>query len=346
MKALVLVEYGKLGIREVPTPQPGPGEVLVRVEACGICGSDVHGLDGSTGRRIPPLIMGHEAAGTIADLGAGVDGWTIGQAVAFDSLLWCGQCEQCRSGKTNLCDHREVLGVACSEFRRDGAFAQFVVVPARLLEAIPPGVSHEKAALVEPIAVAIHAVRRLSVQPHERVLVIGAGVIGLLVIQVLQSFGCKEIWVADIDGSRLELARRLGARYTLDATPPNWWEEILARTAGKGLDHAIDAVGAISTVSAAVHSVRKGGSVALIGNLRPEVPLPLQRVVTREMTLLGCCASAGEYTMGLKMIAERQIDPTPLISAVVSLERAPEYFRRLTQKDPNLIKVVVKPWEE
>src|SRR5450755_1312839 len=130
MKALLLTEYSKLAITDLPVPQPTAGEVLIRVAACGICGSDVHGYDGSSGRRIPPLVMGHEAAGSIESVGPAVQKWHRGDRVTFDSTLYCGECDYCRKGKVNLCLHREVLGVSTPEFRRAGAFADYVVVPS------------------------------------------------------------------------------------------------------------------------------------------------------------------------------------------------------------------------
>src|SRR5437016_2640947 len=158
MKAMLLSQYRRLEIAELPTPIPGRGELLIHVAACGICGSDVHGYDGSSGRRIPPIVMGHEAAGVIADVGAGVDGFNEGDRVTFDSTVYCGECANCVRGDVNLCDRRQVLGVSCGDYRRNGAFAEFVVVPARILYRMPENLSFSEAALLEAVAVALHAV--------------------------------------------------------------------------------------------------------------------------------------------------------------------------------------------
>src|SRR5437868_1444342 len=141
MKALLLSRYNHLEIADLPDPQPGPGEVLIRVAACGICGSDVHGYDGSSGRRIPPIVMGHEAAGTIAALGDGVKQFALGDRVTFDSTVYCGECPPCRRGEVNLCDNRQVLGVSCQDYRRAGAFAEYVTVPSRILYRLPQNLS-------------------------------------------------------------------------------------------------------------------------------------------------------------------------------------------------------------
>src|SRR5437660_2448450 len=177
MKALVLKDYKRFAYEEVPTPTPAADEVLVAVKACGICGSDVHGMDGSTGRRRPPIIMGHEAAGVISGLGSGVSDWVEGDRVTFDSTIYCGHCEFCRRGEVNLCEHRRVLGVACEDYRQDGAFAEFVAVPQRVLYRLPEKLPFEQAALVEPFSIALHAVGRAPMQPTSTAVVVGAGMI-------------------------------------------------------------------------------------------------------------------------------------------------------------------------
>src|ERR1039458_4566290 len=183
MKALVLKAYKQFAYEDVSDPEPGPDEVLVAVKACGICGSDVHGMDGSTGRRRPPIIMGHEAAGVIASVSNGVTGWAAGDRVTFDSTIYCGHCEFCRRGLINLCDNRRVLGVSCEDYRQNGAFADFVAVPQHILYRLPDGLSFEHAALVEPFAIALHAVRRAPPTLNDTVVVVGAGMIGLALVQ-------------------------------------------------------------------------------------------------------------------------------------------------------------------
>src|SRR5438270_9300489 len=211
MKALVLKEYRKFALEEFPVPTLQADDVLVRVRAFGICGSDVHGMDGSTGRRRPPIVMGHEAAGVIAELGKEVQGWKVGEPVTFDSTLYCGECDFCRKGEINLCDHRRVLGVSCEDYRQHGAFAEFVVVPQHVLYRVPPNLPFEHAALAEPFSIALHAVNRAPVKSSDEVLVIGAGMIGLALVQALRQKGCARIIVADIAQERLALAKQIGA---------------------------------------------------------------------------------------------------------------------------------------
>jgi threonine dehydrogenase-like Zn-dependent dehydrogenase len=343
MKALVLKEPSRFSYEEVPEAVPAVGEVLVRVRACGICGSDVHGMDGSTGRRRPPVIMGHEAAGTIAEAGAAVSGWTPGDRVTFDSTIWCGACRHCRRGEINLCDDRRVLGVSCAEYRRDGAFAEYVVVPARVLYRLPDSLPFEEAALVESLSVAVHAAARLPVRLGDTALVVGAGTIGLLAIQALKARGCALVAAADVAGERLELARRLGADAGIDTRTADAAVEMRRLTNGWGADVAVEAVGLPATIRIAVESVRKGGALALVGNVSPEVGLPLQSVVTREISLFGSCASNGEYPACLELMARRRVDVRPLISAVAPLAEGPSWFKRLYDREPGLLKVILAP---
>ena len=342
MKVLLLSKYRHLEIADLPEPTPGPGEVLVRVAACGICGSDVHGYDGSSGRRIPPIVMGHEAAGTIAATGDGVTGLAEGARVTFDSTIYCGACSHCRRGEVNLCDDRQVLGVSCSDYRRAGAFAEYVVVPSRIIYRLPDNLSFAEAAMLEAVAVAIHAVSLTQVSPGSTALVIGAGTIGLLTLQALRAAGCSRVFVADIDRSRLELARSLGATDILSAET-DLVAQVLQLSGGAGVDLAVEAVGRNETVKAAIESVRKGGSVTLVGNISPEVTLPLQKVVTRQIRLQGSCASAGEYPQAIELMAAGKIQVKPLISAIAPLEEGPRWFERLYLREPNVMKVVLTP---
>jgi L-iditol 2-dehydrogenase len=343
LKALVLKEYGRLAVEEAAKPQPAPDEVLVRVRVCGICGSDVHGMDGSTGRRIPPLIMGHEASGEISEIGAEVGGWKTGDRVTFDSTVYCGHCWHCLRGEVNLCDERRVLGVSCAEFRRDGAFAEYAAVPARILYRIPDGVSFERAAMVEAVSVAAHAVRRTPLGANASVVVYGAGMIGLLVVQVLRAAGCGRVIAIDLDPDRLNLALRLGATDTLRADLADVAGRVRELCGGRGADAVFEVVGLSATVAASVECARKGGSVTLVGNAEPRVALALQSVVTRQITLIGSCASAGEYPECLDLIASGKVNVTDFISAVAPLEDGPRWFDRLHAREKGLMKVLLKP---
>jgi L-iditol 2-dehydrogenase len=342
MKALVLKEYRKFSYEDVPLPQFGPEDVLVAVKACGICGSDVHGMDGSTGRRRPPIIMGHEASGVIAKTGAKVKGWKQGQRVTFDSTIFCGVCEFCRRGQVNLCNQRRVLGVSCEDYSQNGAFADFVAVPQHILFPLPDALSFEHGALVEPFAIALHAVRRAPVTPDATAVVIGCGMIGLALVQTLRATGCGQIIALDVAPDKLARAQKLGASHVIDSSGAPL-PEILSITKGVGADIAFEAVGVGATVDLAVRCVRKGGSVALVGNVAPKVELPLQVAVTRELTLLGSCSSAGEYPACLDLLARGAINAASLLSAAAPLQSGASWFERLYAREPGLLKVVLTP---
>lgn len=345
MKSLMLEEYGKLAVADVPQPRPGEHEVLIRVAACGICGSDVHGFDGSSGRRIPPLVMGHEASGVVVEAGPGVTEFKPGDRVTFDSTVYCGECLYCKRGEVNLCDRREVIGVSCGEYRRHGAFAEYIAVPERIVYRLPGTMSFPEAAMLEATAVALHAVKVSGVKKGDITLVVGAGMIGLLTMQALRASGVGRVMIADIDETRLTLAELLGADEALRGTGGEIAEAILKRTGGVGADVVFDAVGRPKTVSESIDSVRKGGTVTLIGNIAPEVTIPLQKVVSRQIRLQGTAASAGEYPQAIDLISSGRIQVRPLITAVAPLEEGPQWFERLHAQEPNLMKVVLAPGE-
>jgi len=343
MKALLLSKYRHLEITDLPNPVPGPGEILVKVAACGICGSDVHGYDGSSGRRIPPIVMGHEAAGRVAKVGPQVTGWAEGDRVTFDSTISCGTCRYCARGEINLCDQRRVLGVSCSDYSCAGAFAEYVIVPQRIVYHLPDSLSFSEAAMLEAVAVAVHAVGLSRISSGNQALVLGAGMIGLLTLQALRAAGCSTAYVADVDASRLKLAKEVGATETLHATGDDLVSQVLRLTNNAGVDVAVEAVGIDATVRAAVNSVRKGGTVTLVGNITPEVTLPLQKAVTRQVRLQGSCASAGEYPRAIELLTSGAIKVKPLITAIAPLDDGPQWFERLYSREPNLMKVVLTP---
>jgi L-iditol 2-dehydrogenase len=335
MKALLMREYKSMQLVDMPLPEFGDDDLLIRVRACGICGSDVHGFDGSTGRRLPPIVMGHEAAGLVEKAGANVRG--------FDSTVSCGSCHFCRKGRINLCDNRQVLGVSTPDFRRHGAFAEYVTVPARICYKLPENVPFEHAAMIEAISVAVHGVGRLPLQLGDSAVVVGSGMIGLLVIQVLRLSGAGKIIAVDLEDNKLELAKQLGADETLNPSRDDVPKRIIAMTGGFGADCAVDAVGATAPVKTCLASVRKGGSVSLIGNIAPNIELPLQVAVTREITLYGSCASNGEYPQCIDLLARGAIKVEPIISARAPLSEGPQWFERLYGKEAGLMKVIIQP---
>ncbi len=343
VKALILQEYMRLAYEEVAMPEVGRTNVLVAVKACGICGSDVHGMDGSTGRRRPPIIMGHEAAGVIVETGSEVTGWKAGDRVTFDSTIYCGHCDFCHRGEVNLCDDRRVLGVSCAEYRQPGAFADFVAVPQRTLHRLPDIVSFERAALIEPFTIALHALNRTAHGLNDTAVVIGCGMIGLALLQIIRLSGFGRVIAVDTAPDRLEQATRLGAHEVVNSSDGRGLANILRVTGNRGAEQVFEAVGAQATVDMAVSAARKGGSVTLVGNIAARVEMPLQMIVTRELSLFGSCASAGEYTACLDMMARGAITVEPLLSAVAPLSEGAGWFDRLYKREAGLLKVILVP---
>jgi L-iditol 2-dehydrogenase len=343
MKALLLSEYKKLACTNVDDPVIGPDDVLVSVKACGICGSDIHGYDGSTGRRIPPLVMGHEASGIIADVGSNVKSFRVGQRVSFDSTVSCGNCRFCQAGQINLCDNRQVLGVSCGEFRRNGAFAEFVSVPARIVYALPDELGFNEAAMIEAVSIGVHAVNLTPVSLGDTAVIIGTGMIGLLTLQAARLAGFRRLIAVDTESSKLALARELGATDAFNPKETDIPEAVRSVTGGAGADAAFECVGANATVLSAIHSVRKGGTVTLVGNITPKTELPLQVVVSRQLRLQGSCASSGEIPACIDLLARKDIKVDKIISAVSSLEDGPAWFDRLYKGEPGVMKVIIAP---
>jgi len=343
MRALLLSDYKKLSVVEMPVPDIGAGDVLVRVRACGICGSDIHGYDGSTGRRIPPLVMGHEAAGVIERVGGAVGGFEAGDRVAFDSTVSCGACPFCRRGQINLCDNRTVLGVSTGEYRRHGAFAEYVAVPARILYKLPDALPFERAALLEAVSVAVHAVSRRVPAPGDTAVVVGSGMIGVLILQVLRAKGGARVIAVDLDPRKRALAIRMGSSHAIDPAERDVAATVRELTGGRGADVSFEVVGHGDTLSSAIRCLRKGGTTVLVGNLSPKVELPLQDVVSREIDVLGSCASNGEFPESIELLARGTVNVDPIISLTAPLDEGPALFERLYGGDPALMKVIIQP---
>jgi L-iditol 2-dehydrogenase len=343
MKALLLSEYKHLNVTDVPEPEIKPDELLIRVRACGICGSDVHGYDGGSGRRIPPIVMGHEAAGVVAAVGESVTDMHIDDRVTFDSTISCGHCHFCKRGQINLCENREVLGVSCGDYRRMGAFAEYVAVPRRICYRLPDELPFEKAAMIEAVSVAVHAVSLTPIALNDTAVVVGAGMIGLLTLQAARLAGCGRVIVVDVDASRLNTARSLGASDVILAKDTDVTGAVKELTGGLGADVAFECVGATPTIQNSIASTRKGGTVTLIGNIAPKVEVPLQSVVTRQIRLQGSCASSGEYPACIDFLARGAIRVDAMLSAIAPLTEGPSWFDRLYQREPNLMKVVLTP---
>lgn len=326
MRALVFDGPHQLRVEEHDLPTPSEGEVRVRVARIGICGSDLHGYTGESGRRTPGMVMGHEASGTVDAVGPGVDGIGIGEAVTFIPLLPCdGRCGHVTA---NTCTDLEVVGVTPTI---QGAFADQVVVRADRI--VPIGdLAPEVAAAAEPFAVGLHAVHRAGIDPGDRVLVLGAGMIGLCVAVAARRAGAADVFVSDPLASRRENAVAVGAT----AVEP---EE--ARDLGV-FDRSVDAVGIGATAATALEVLPPAGTACFVGLGRAEIPVPLFEIVARERTIVGTFAYPDDtFREAVRLLHDDEVDLTPLLGRVVPFERAPAAFEGLADGSITDVKVTV-----
>ncbi len=343
MKALVLVDYKKMVYTDVPQPEIMPDEVLIRIRSCGICGSDVHGYDGSTGRRRPPVIMGHEASGVIEKVGTRVQGWKPGDRVTFDSTIYCNECENCRHGDVNLCSNRKVIGVSCEDYRRDGAFAEYIAVPQHILYRIPDNVTFDEAAMIEPLSIAFHAANQVSHPIGASAAVVGAGKIGMLLIQTLRMLGFGTIIAVKHSASDIDFIKNLGADHCLCTERDDISGTINEITSNKGVDYVFESAGNEETVNLCIDICRRNGTIILVGNSSPRVSVPLQAIVTKQLNLKGSCASAGEYAACLDMISRKMINVGLLIGNRAPLSEGAGWFEKLYSTHGNNLKVILNP---
>lgn len=339
MKALVYRGVRQMKYQNWPDPTPGPGEALVAVRAVGICGSDLHGYTGESGRRMPPLVMGHEATGEIVSLGLRVreaSALASGRRVAIRPNVLCGTCDQCRAGDTHRCRNRWLLGV-----HRHGAMAERVAVPVGNLVSLPDTVSFVHGTLAEPLAVALHAVRLAGDLTNQSVLIAGSGPIGLLALVVALQAGARVVVMTDLIPQRRSTAMALGAGAALDPTQGNWKQELAEVVGSEEIDIALDAVGIPSTLQQAIEVIRPGGTVIAIGGWQ-SVPIDLIRVVAYEVQIKGSINyTPAEFKEACRWLGEGRLKPEYLITHIRPLSEGAAVFEELVQHPEDYIKVVL-----
>lgn len=336
MRAGVLHGARDIRLETRARPELAPGMVLLRVKRVGICGSDLHYFeDGYCGAFTPsrPFVLGHELVGTIEDRALGVTEPSVNARVAVNPARSCGRCTQCRAGRSNLCPETVMLGSASTNPPTDGAFAEFVTVRADQCHQLPDSLSDGLAAMVEPLAVALHAVRRSGGVSGHRVLVSGAGPIGLLVALTARAFGATSVVVSDPVASRRETAQQLGADGVLDPTNPKDVERARSIVSG-GFDAVFEAAGISASLRQAFNLVRTGGTIVQIGTLPPnDVPLPANQLMVREIRLVGSFRYADVYDDAIRLLASGRINLEPLITGVWPLEELPAAFLGALEKE-------------
>jgi L-iditol 2-dehydrogenase len=341
MKALVHTKVLEMEYTEMPKPTLDKDSVIIKIKSVGICGSDIHGYTGGSGRRIPPLVMGHEASGQIVEVNSNSK-YKVGQKVTFDSTIHCGDCEYCNKGLVNLCSYRRVLGVSCNEYTQDGAMAEYISLPERIVYSLDDNIDLDDAALIEPASVAYHSISLAEIKTNDNVLVIGAGVIGLIIIQALRIKGCNNIIVADKNEKRLEISKYYGAKTVINTIEKDATYELI-NNYNDTIDVVFEAVGISETIGIGIEAVKKKGRVILIGNISEFVQMPLQKIVTKEIKIIGSCAIVDEYPIVIKHLSEKKLQFDKIITAKAPLSEGGKYFKIIEEGNSDHIKVILNP---
>ncbi len=351
MKAAVWYGQKDVRVTDVPEPpSPPPGWVKVKVHWCGICGSDLHEYVAGpifipvdaphplTGAQAP-IILGHEFSGEIVEVGEGVTGWSVGDRVAPDACQRCGECYLCKRNMYNICDVLAFTGLMA-----DGAFAEYVNVPANTLFRIPDNVTMEAAALIEPLAVGAHAVRLASLDPGDTVVIFGAGPIGLATLQSAVAGGAGRVYVVEVAEGRKKLALQNGATLIIDPNEIDPVERVKELTGGLGADVVFECIGNHLTAPIAIDCARKAGTIIMVGIFEKASSVYMQNVTFTEKKIIGSLAYNGEYDAVVQYLADGRMQAEPLITGKVKLEDIVEKgFEELVNNKENNIKKIVTP---
>ena len=339
MKALVYQGPWTMPVEEIPEPEPVEGEVKIRVKYCGICGSDIHGFTGASGRKIPPMIMGHEFSGTVVSVGPGVNRIKPGMRVSVLPYSACGKCGLCEAGFPNICPNRSNLGV----LDVNGAFTQFICVPEKLCYILPDAVSFEAGAMLEPMAVAHHAVAAARPLAGKHVLLVGAGAIGQLILKLLVLENPASILVSDVSSENLDRARENGATAVMNPLKDKHEEVLRAVGISDGVDVSIEAVGVTPTAQMSVDCVKNCGRVIWVGNAAQMVSINMQNVVTRELHLRGSYAFTDEdFSACLKILTSGGVDPMDLVTARIDFWKVTSMITAMARRETRQVKVLVE----
>lgn len=344
MRAAVFMEPYKFSIVQMDKPVPQKGEVLIRIMAAGICGSDIGPFTGKDiERRRPGIIMGHEAAGMVEMAGEGVNGWRPGDRVAINPQIYCNTCIYCRTGKYNLCNNMQLIGSSKRKFLH-GAMCEYICISEKQLVRLPDNVSYEKGALLDPVGNAIRVIRRGHVGIGDKVVVLGCGTIGLLILQTAGIAGADKIIAVSRSGIKSALALEAGASHFVDSSnKEKALNEINEYTHGKGADVVIDAAGFTDTYDFAVSCCKKGGRVVALGYNGTQLNFPLTNLIFKEIQLIGSTGFAEESFLALEYLSNGRVKLDKIISKRFPLEKTQNAFEAVN--GGNEIKVIIKPDE-
>lgn len=337
MQALMFTAIKEQQLVDVPIPAiERPDDVLLKVKSVGVCGSDLHGYTGQSGRRKPPLIMGHEVTAEVVATGDAVDNLPLGSRVAIQPVSFCGRCAQCLAGRRSICENRKLMGM-----NAPGAYAPYVTWMASNLYPLPDRLSYEDGAMTEPLSIAVHAVSLAPIRPYDTAFIAGAGPIGLLTLAVLRQTAVQQIAVSDVSDARLELAQAIGADIVINPTRQKARQVVDEFTNGSGVDIAFEAVGISATSQQTLEVTRNKGVVIWIGNNQRMIEIDMQAIVTRELSVIGSYGMTDEeFQRSLRMLADGVIPTDKLINRRATLEEGPQLFDELLAS-PETIKCMI-----
>lgn len=339
MKAVIWTGPRQMIYDNIQQPEPQAGQALLRVQAVGICGSELSGYLGQNSLRVPPLIMGHEFAGKVVSLGDGVEHLQVGDVVAVNPLITCGQCAMCRRGLENLCLERQIFGAHCP-----GAFAEYVAVPAVNCTALPIGLTPVAGSLAEPLACGVRAADIAGIEAGSHVVILGAGAIGLLAIATVQAAGGEVTLTAEVNPARLATAEVWGAKATVDARNEDPAHVARTLTGGLGADIVIDAVGSTTTRQTAIKALRPGGIAVFVGLHEPASGLPANHIVRSEIKVTGSFAyTKADFATAVELLAAGAIRPSEEWLEERELSACADSFAELVDGSPTYSKIVLRP---
>lgn len=340
MKALKYIAPGKLEVQEETKPIPQKKEVLLKVKACGICGSDVHGYLGLTGRRIPPMTMGHEFSAEVVENGEQAIRFQLGDGVVVQPINFCGTCINCQKGLTNMCLNKKFFGV----LTENGAMAEYLSVPEKLLYPLPGGSTYEAGALSEPYAVAYGSVKKAGELTGKNVLIVGAGTIGLCILQIVMLHHPNKVIVSDLNDSRLAKAKQFASCEVINPAKQDYMERISEITDGSMIDVSFEAVGVEATANQSIKCLAIGAKAVWVGMSQKEMTINMQDVVCSARTVIGSFNyTHEEFGEVVELLGTGKLNWQLLISAKVGLEEAPKAFEALHERPDDFLKVIIEP---
>jgi len=338
MKQAVLVAPGRIEFREVPIPPPKRGQLLLKIMSLGICGSDIHAFHGEHRHVTFPFVQGHEVSATVAEIGVGVKGFSLGQKVTIQPQIVCGKCYTCRHGKYHVCEDLKVMG-----FQAPGCASEYIVIDAVKVLRLPEEVGFDQGAMVEPLAVAAHATSRTEEISGKKILVLGAGPIGNLVAQTLLALGARSVMITDISNYRLEIAKRAGIQYCINPVRQDLEQEILRSFGKDKADGIFECVGVGDTISQAVQISRKGTDIVVVGVFGSQPPVNLGFLQRKELRLIGThMYQEQDFKSAIHMLESKAINTELLISDNFAFAQYLEAYKYIEKQKDRVMKVIVR----